>query len=187
MWLKSRLVWLLILLSHVSRCPSSGEITGYYLWDGIVYLHVAAVDRIWIELLGRSGILWGNGALICTLTNTIEWLRRHRRILRRWGPRRHLWLRKERCVLRTNIKAFRIISTLFCGFSSFTLSRSVLRRDRARSRHLIAIFGFWILLKKNSMLEKFSGLTYQEWHLQVFHPCQIYAHALYYKQPLSLL
>jgi len=86
-WLEPWLSWLRILLGSIA-----------------IDLHVTIIHLPWVELRVWRPKLGRHRLLIITLNRAIERLRANRRVLRCWGPCWHLGLRKERCVLRSNVK-----------------------------------------------------------------------------------
>ncbi len=96
----------------------------------IIRWHHASAHHSSVDLLGRLAIRRGRRARIGIL-HIIAELRNHWSILRSRRPVRLLLRREKGCILRANIKAFRVISTLFSSFSSFASSRPVLHRNGA--------------------------------------------------------
>ncbi len=112
----------------------------------VVWLDVPTIHHsCWVELLRRSELL-RDRVLIAVLSRTVELWSGHGSILRRWRPRWLLLWSKEWCILRTNIETFRIVSALLSRFCPFALSRPILHRDGAGTRHLITLVSVYEII-----------------------------------------
>ena len=131
-----------------------------YRWCHIiVWLHVSIAHHSRIKWLRRWSILRLHLVLIIVWHDAIVLLNSHCAEILGGDPGRLiLLLWKVGSVLRSNVEAFRVITTLF---SNFTPLAFILCRNRAGTWHLVTLVGFYFMIsnpKRSSQWKSFGNL-----------------------------